>query len=65
MEIYSMDKSSKELVLEARTIVHLLHCIVKGCINCNEEIPRGETAHLIDLAKMRLDEFNNMDQSLH
>lgn len=65
MDKSSKDKSSKELMREARTIVHLLHCIVKGCINCNEEIPRGEAAHLIDLAKLRLDEFNDLDQNMH
>lgn len=60
-----MNKSSKALVLEARTILYLLHSIVDGSVNWDEDIPRQEIVHLLSLARARLDALNYVDPGLH
>lgn len=60
-----MDKTSKALVLEARTILYILHSIAEGSADWDEDIPRQEMVHLLYLAKVRLDEISCVDLSLH
>lgn len=60
-----MDKSSRALILEARTILYLLHSVVDGSVDWDEDIPRQEMVHLLSLARARLDALSYIDPELH
>ena len=60
-----MDKSSRALLLEARTILYLLHSVVDGSVNWDDGIPRQEVVYLLSLARARLDALSYTGPELH
>lgn len=57
-----MDKTSRALLLEVRSILYILHSITKGGVDRGEDFLRQEMVHLISLAKARLDALSSIDQ---
>ena len=59
------DKSARALLMEIRTIFHLVDRIVAASIERDKPIPREKVAHLLYLAKTRLDELSQWRQKIH